>query len=57
MTDEDRCPACGLPVPTVTAFQAHLRATARDEPHIAALQAEERGARLRRARERGWRLL
>jgi hypothetical protein len=65
---EDRCPACGLLVRTVPDFQAHHRAIADDEPHIAALYtllgidyaalvAEARAARLRRAHERGWRLL
>ena len=68
MSTEDRCPACGLPVATVAAFQAHLHAIAGDEAHIAALytllgidyaalKADERAEALERAWERGWRLL
>jgi hypothetical protein len=68
MADVDHCPACGLPVATVAAFQAHLRTIAGDEAHITALytllgidytalQAAERADALERARERGWRLL
>ena len=68
MPDVDRCPTCGLTVPTVAAFQEHLHAIAGDEPHLAALytllgidyaalQAGERAEALERARARGWRLL
>ena len=65
---EDRCPACGLPVTTLGAFQAHYRAVARDAPNVAALctmlgidyaalKAEDRAQDEERARERGWKLL
>ena len=66
---EDRCPACGLPVATIVAFQAHHQAVAHDEQHVAALwsllgvdyialiAAEDRAEALERARERGWKLL
>ena len=65
---EDRCPACGLLLRTVPDFQAHHRAIAGDEAHLAALytllgidytslRAEDRESALERAHERGWRLL
>ena len=65
---EGRCPACGLPVATLVAFQAHHQAVVHDEQHVAALWsllgvdyialiAEERAEALERARELGWKLL
>ena len=65
---EERCPACGLAVPTLPAFQQHLRAVEPDEAHVAALytligvdyarlRAENRAQAEELARERGWRLL
>ena len=69
---EDRCPACGMPIPMISDFQRHLHAVERDAEHVAALytllgidyaalKADERAEALERARERahqrGWRLL
>ena len=65
---DDRCPACGLPIATLNAFQAHHHAVAHDAPHVAALwtllgidyatlRAEDRARVEERVRERGWKLL
>ena len=65
---EGRCPACGLSVATLVAFQAHHQAVAHDEQHMAALWsllgvdytaliAEDPAEALERTRERGWKLL
>ena len=64
----ERCPICGWDVTTMPAFQAHFRAVAGNEEHVAALwtllgidytdlKAAEREEALERARERGWEVL
>jgi hypothetical protein len=64
----ERCPVCGWDVTMMPAFQAHLRAVAKNEAHVAALysllgidyaamKAEDRAHAEELARERGWRLL
>ncbi len=67
-TPPERCPTCGQTIPTLLAFQAHLRAVAGDEPHVTALwallgidytelQDDERVSAELRTRAQGWQLL
>ena len=64
----EHCPVCGWDVTTLPVFQAHLRAVAANEPHVAALwtllgidyaalKAEDRAHAEELARQRGWKLL
>jgi hypothetical protein len=64
----EHCPVCGWDVTALPAFQAHLRAVAANEQHVAALwtllgidyaalKAEDRAHAEELARQRGWKLL
>ena len=64
----EHCPVCGWDVTTMDQFQAHFRAVAQNEAHVAALyrllgidyaamKAEDRARAEELARKRGWRLL